>query len=201
MDPQQARQELSLIRDMIEKTRREAAVSGQFFIVIGLISLIAMLVIGMLGKFRLEHLLLPVLLALIVVNGVLSYFIFARERKREKVTTYAKTIYLGIWATCGLSILMVAFLFPLTRVYSYDLVPMLISLIFGIAVFSTGVIFGERRIQWCGSIWWVGAVILAYSPPGMLTMYIMMALILLGWVLPGLILNRRYHNREKINGA
>ena len=201
MESQEARQELQLIKDMIVKTRREAAESGLFFIVIGMISLFSMLVMVMIGKFSLERLVIPVLIAIIVLNSVLSYWIIKRERKREKVTTYAKSIYLNIWAVCGLSLLMVAFLFPLTHVYSFDLVPVIISLILGIAIYLTGVVFDEPRIQWCGSLWWIGAGIIAYSTPGMLTMYIMTALILIGWVLPGFILNRRYHIRSKINGA
>jgi uncharacterized membrane protein len=148
-----------------------------------------------------EYLILPLMVSLIGINGIFSYCIIARERKREKVTTYAKNIYLSIWAVCGLSILIAAFLFPLTRVYSYDLVPMLTSLVLGIAVFTTGVIFDEKRVQWCGSLWWIGSIFLAYTPPGMLRMYIFSALILLGWVLPGLIMNRRYRNREKANGS
>ncbi len=200
MEENHVQQELSLIKNMIEKTRREASESGLFLIIIGMITLFAMCVIDVLARMRLEYLMLPVMLSLIVINGVASYFIIANERKREKVTTYARTVYLNIWAVCGISILMIAFLFPLSGVYSNELVPMLVSIIMGIAIYLTGVVFEDLRIRWCGIIWWAGAGILAYASPEMPKMYIFMALVLLGWVVPGVIMNYRY-TRGKANGS
>lgn len=201
MDSQQARQDLFLIRDMIEKTRREAAESGLFFIVIGIVTFIAILAEYLLEALGMVYLVPPLLLALIVINGILAYGIISREKKREKVTTYTRTVYIRIWSACGLSILMAAYLFPLTHVYSWDLVPVLVSLLIGVAVFSTGVVFEERHIQWCGAGWWIAACIMAYSPSGMLKMAVMLTMIALGWVLPGLILRAGRQKRGAASGA
>ena len=186
---------------MIEKTRRETAESGHLFIFIGVFSFIATFVIGMLEEYQLYHLVLPILIITLLISGIIGYFTVSKEGKIEKVKTYSKTIYLNMWYACGIPGILIMFLFPLTNVYPYYLVPIFASLIMGIAIFLTGVVFEIRSIKCCGLIWWAGACFLAYAEKGMPRVIIMMGLILIGWIMPGFILNNIYKNRSKENGS
>ncbi len=198
MNHDQIQKEISIIKSMIEKTRRETAESGHLFIFIGIFSAIMVFVLGILGIYHLHHLNLPVLIILAVVNGIIGYYVAAKEGKTEKVKTYAKSLFYSIWFACSIPLIMMTFLFPFLKVYPFHAIPVLVSLIFGIALFLTGAVYELRFMIWFSLVWWGGACIMALntSPYGFL---IMIALILIGWVLPGFILNKKYKNRSKEN--
>jgi len=198
MDHNQIQQEISIIKSMIEKTRRETAESGHFLILIGIVSAVGTFAIGMFELFNLNQLDLPALIVMLLINGLIGYLVVANEEKKAK--SYTKTILYNVWFACSIPIIMIVFLFPLTKVYSFQLVPILISLIMGIIIFSAGVIYELRYIQWCSIVWWGGACLMAYIE-SQYKFLIMIAMILFGFVLPGIIFNRQYKNGSKNNEA
>ena len=92
------------------------------------------------------------------------------------------------------------FLFPFLNVYTFRALGTLASLILGIAVFMTGVIYEMRFIVWYSSAWWIGAILMAISDSPY-RFLIMIAVIIIGWVLPGFIINKKYKNGSKSNEA
>ena len=56
MDQAQAHLDLTTIREAIEKTRRDTAESGKFFIAIGLLCILFTLAIGLLEHYQLSQL-------------------------------------------------------------------------------------------------------------------------------------------------
>lgn len=198
MNHNQIQQEISIIKSMIEKTRRETAESGHFLILIGIVSAIGTFAMGILELFNRNYLDLPILILMTLVNGFIGYLVASKAEKRVK--TYTKTILYNVWFSCAIPALMIVFLFPLTKVYSFRLVPTLISLIMGIMVFSAGVIYELRYIRWCSVVWWGGACLMAYIE-SKYQFLIMIAMIILGFILPGVIFNRHYKNGSKKNEA
>ncbi len=198
MNQDQIQQELSVIKKMIEKTKRETAESGLFFIALGIFAAVATFAVGMLEFYNLNHLVLPALILATVGSGVIGYLTLTKKEKVEKVKSYPKTIFYGVFFACGISIILLVFLFPLLKVYPWSLIPPLTSMIMGIALFSAGVIFELRNIQWCSIVWWAGALVLALTE-GQFRFLIMIAIILLGWVLPGFMLNRQYKKQAGKN--
>ena len=195
MDNNQLQQEISIIKEMIEKTKRETANSGHLLIFIGVFSAIVTTWIGLLEVFSLQTYFIPSIIFMAVVNGIAGYFIIRKEEKNEKVKDYTKTIFWNVWIVCGFSALIMVFLFPFLNVYSFKAVPVITSVIMGIALFLSGVIFEMNIIKICSLIWWLAAFLLALieSQYGFL---IVVIVIILGWILPGLYLNRQYKNRD-----
>ena len=198
MTQQDIQKEISIIREMVEKTRREAAENGHFFIAIGIFSVFTTVLMGVLESFSLDNLILPVLVMATIISGFIGYFTISRQERQEKVKSYSKTICYNILFGCGMVAIMIVFLFPLLKYYSWELTPVLVSLILGVMVYSTGVIFELRFIQWCGSTWWLGAIVMALVKgqrwPSISTMVLC---IIIGFILPGYYLNRNYKNRSK----
>lgn len=198
MNNNQIQQEISIIKSMIEKTRREAAESGHFFIAIGIFSAVTTFAIGLLEFYNLNHLVLPTLIIAVIACGVIGYLTVTMKEKKEKVKSYPKAIFYNMMFACGIPALMIIFLFPLLKVYPWNLVPPLLSLIMGIVIFSAGVIFELRYIQWCSIAWWAGACIMALTQ-SQFRFLIMIVIIIFGWLLPGFILNKQYKNRINKN--
>lgn len=200
MNHTQIQQEIAIIKAMIEKTKRETAESGLFLILIGVVGVIGTLAIGILELRQLNYLDLPILILITLVNGLLGYLLVTRAERREKVKSYAKTILYRVWSSCAIPALLIVFLFPLTKVYPFRLVPTLVSVIMGIIVFTGGVIYELRYVQWCSVIWWLGAILMAYIE-SQYRFLIMVGMILFGFILPGILFNQPYKNRSRENAS
>ena len=200
MDQTQAQKNLQIIKDMIEKTKKETAESGYFFIFIGIFAMIMTYIISLLSRFHLPHLIIPAMIFMLVGSGIIGYLTINRKEKRDEIKSYPKTISYSVWFACSVSIILTTFVFPFINLYPFDLVPVFASLFIGVAVFSTGVIFEFRAIILCSISWWAGAVLMAYVNASW-EVYIMLAVIFLGWILPGLILNKKYRSREIVHEA
>jgi len=188
-------EQLGIIRSMIEQSRHETAESGHFFIWMGVLSAIAALVIRALEGALLGHLIIPVLAVTALSNGVLGYVLIARRRRAARARSYPGTVYSGVWLACGMVALMIVFLLPHLHAIPWELVPVLVSLVVGIGVFSSGVIFEARVVTWSSLAWWGGAIVMSQLHGGDRA-YVMAAVILLGWVLPGVVLNRNYRRQR-----
>jgi hypothetical protein len=195
MTGDQVQEQLSIIRTMVEKSRRETAESGAFLIWLGVIGIVTVFAIRGLELSGLSHLTIPFLALVLVVNGVVGYFTVTRRQKRARARSYPATICYTVWLACGVSIVIVAFVLPSLGAYPWNLVPVLAALFMGIGVFSTGAIFEVPAITWSSLAWWGGAVAMAVieGPPRAI---VMASAILLGMILPGAILNRRYRERR-----
>ena len=195
MNGEQVEHDIRIIREMIDRTRRETADTGPYLMAIGVFSLIMMLVMAFLPKWGMPHLTLPALFIMFFGNGIIGFLIVRRWEKNERVESYAKTIFLNMWLACGIVTPIIIFLFPLTGVYSYRLVPVICMLIMGIGFFVTGTVY-ELRYFWIFSLmWWGGACLMAYTD-GMFRLVIMSVVILAGFILPGYLLNRVYSTRS-----
>lgn len=197
MNPIQVQEELSIIKQMIEKTRRETAESGHFLIFVGISSIFFTLFLAAMNKiFHLGYLSIAILAVALIINGVIGYFTTVKEAKKEHVTTYPKIILGHVWGAIGLPALMAVFVLPFLKVYPFSALPVVCAMLMGIPIYITGAIYELPFIKWCSLAWWGGALGMAFVR-GMPRAFIMVAVIFLGWILPGLIMNRRYKNRSK----
>ncbi len=192
MDQNNVQQEIAIVKQMIEKSRRETAESGNLFIVLGLLCSMFPWAFAMLTKDN-SKLIMPCIIVFISICVIVGVIISAREEKKEKVKTYAKAIHEQLWVVCGTACIMVSFFSPMFDALPYSAVPIFVSLLLGIMVFQTGIIYELKSISGFGLLWWGGAVIMAIEPKG--TLLVLTVLFLGGWVLPGLILKKNYSDR------
>lgn len=192
MEQQKIEQDISIIKDMIEKTRRETAESGNFFIFIGYFCIATTLLMYFLeNKWE-----LPILVGMVFVGAFIGYWTLGRESKNEKVQTYAKTVFVNLWQACGIMCLMAIFLFPFLGVYSFHAVPVLTCLIMGVGLLTTGAIYDFGFVKWCSLAWWIGALLISLFEMELTRVLIMAAVIAAGFVLPGIIFNRKFKTRS-----
>lgn len=199
MTQDQMQQEISIIKNVIEKTRAEAADSGLLFMFIG-IGCIAYVLIIMFMQYIRSDLVLPVMIGLSVIFGIIGFLIFNRKEKKEKVKSYPKNVAHTIVVTCCLPGILTGFVFPLTNVYPFHISPIFMAIFFGIMQFSISVVYEIRYLLWAGLASWAGACVMAYSHGwiGGLTMII---ILIIGFVIPGFMLNKQYKNRREEHGA
>lgn len=200
MTQEQIENSIAVIKSMIERSRRETAESGHFFIAMGIFAMIMTIAVSFLEMSSRSELVIPAFIFMLAAGGFIGWFTVSRRSSSAGAVSYHRKLVYSIWSACSVPALMILFLFPLLGVYTWDLVPVFITLIFGIAVCASGIIFEVKALVWCSFAWWAGSAGLALIPAPH-RLYVMLAAIFLGWVVPGWILNRRYRRGSQHDAA
>lgn len=196
MQAEEARNQLLVVRRMVEKAQRETAQSGHFFIWLGVVALATVIAMDRLEALGTGRLAPTVLAVATVACGVIGYLIVTRSFARPGARSYAESVCYGIWFACGVSAVIAVLLLPSLGAYSWSLAPVLASLFMGVGLMSSGIVLETPILAWCSMAWWAGAVAMAFLE-GTPKAVVMMAAIALGWILPGVVLNR---TRARVRG-
>ena len=195
MDEQQARDEIRLIKEMVEKTRKATAESGSLFIFWGFLIIVAIIAMYVLAYFHKFHWIWVNWIACAVIGWGYSALYGIRQERTQKTRTYAQMAAKHLSIACGAAYLMAAFVFPLLKLYSYNAIGILVAFISGILIFVMGGIYEWNLLKWCGLLWWLGAVGMTFVPGDYRTLCLI-PLIILGYLVPGLILRSRYKKEQ-----
>ncbi len=195
MDEQQAREEIHLIKEMVEKTRKTTAESGTLFIFWGFLIIVAIIAMYVLAYFHKFHWIWANWIACAVIGwGYSTYYGIRRERS-QKTKTYAQMTVQHLSIACGVGYLFAAFVFPSLKVYSYSVIGILVAFISGILIFVLGGIYEWNLLKWCGLLWWLGAVGMIFVPNDYRGLCII-PLIIFGYLVPGFILRSKYKREQ-----
>ena len=196
MSDPQFHEEMSIIRKMIERTRQETFESGYLFVVPGIIWLAAVIVMGTLELTGHGQLVRSwgwiVTAVLILVSASIGFW----EGRKEQAKTYTKHLFGQLWGACGIVIILTGFLAPHMNTYT----PVAPLMIIGIGFYLTGVIYELPLVQASGVIWWGGMSVLGFVS-GPVRLPIWVGVIFLGFILPGIVMNRQYRKRGIKHGA
>jgi len=201
MEYQRIQQELSIIKNMIEKTKKDAAESGSVFLFFGIAGIVYVLVVTIMEELHFFSWVLPAMISMTVLCGIAGYFVFAREDRKEKMTTWPKKINRTILFVCSMAMIITGFVFPLTKVYSWQLSPVFAALLFGIMLFTSGALYEFPFFYLSGLVSWTGACVMAYTlhsrfPVRGVTMIV---ILICGFIVPAVILNKKYKSRSLDN--
>ncbi len=189
MTTEQMRQDLSVIKTMIEKTKKDVAESGSIFIFIGIGAIVFILAVILAGMFF-NQLVIHTMIGLTAFMAIIGYFVVGRKEQKEKVKYYPKIVAHTIIVTCCVPGVLTGLIFPLTKVYSFHLAPLFAAIMFGIMQISLSVVYEIRYLLWAGLVSWIGACIIAYFP-GYVSAATMIAILIIGFIIPGIILNKK----------
>lgn len=158
MTEDQAREDIRIIQAMLAKTKAATADSGTIFLLWGGLITAAMaidLVLSLNGLYRWIWL---VWLTAGLAGWVASILYGVRRGRRERVTSYVQTAAIHLYIGSGVGFLLVCFVFPMLKAYSYEQIPILFSAVAGILFFVMGGIFEGPLLRWLGLLWWLGGV-------------------------------------------
>jgi len=194
MEARQAQEDIRLIKEMIEKTKKTAAKSGTYFILWTIIPILAIL-----GMYILHHLknyqwIWLNWVVFTTVGIIITVILLIRRESKENVKTYVQIAIFSIWKACGFAFILLGFIFPWVGLYSYQTISVMVSVIAGIGVYATGGITEWNLLKWCGALWWFGALLMVMVDYQYRTLLII-PLLVFGYLLPGIILNRNYRQK------
>jgi len=197
MNEPDVREELRIIRAMVEKTRRSTAETGGLFVFWGGLIIAALGGTMILEHFKQYRWIWLFWTAVVVLGWGYSLFYGLKRSRAKTAKTYAEmaTRHLGI--ACGSGFLLACFALPLLKIYPTDVIPVVFSLIAGIFFFVFGGIQEWPLFLWIGAAWWAGSIGLAMVPP-QIRNPAFLGLFVAGYFVPSLLVWLKYRREQRV---
>ncbi|MCJ7588792.1 MAG: hypothetical protein MUQ00_12965 [Candidatus Aminicenantes bacterium] len=158
MNEQQAREDIQIIKAMLDKTRKATSESGTLFIVWGCLITLALIGNYVLVYFKKYHWEWLVWAAVTAAGWIFSAVYGYRKDRRAPVKTYIQIVGRHLYIACGAGFLLAGLILPRLGAYSYEAISILVAAVTGILFFVMGGLFEWALLKWFGLAWWAGAV-------------------------------------------
>jgi hypothetical protein len=185
-----AEAELSMIKKIMEDSRRVNIDNGIHYIFWGVLVTIALLVnyAMLLTKTYINYIGL-IWFVLMTSGAVIDGIIGRRQSKNSPVHTITSKMLGSLWLASGIAMFMYGFLGIVTKAYDPIFICPIIATTLGISFFTSGTI---QQINWLRNLsfgWWLGAAYM-FIFPSVHTLLIFAVMIICFQLIPGIILNR-----------
>lgn len=195
MDQNQIQNDISIIKNMIERTRQQTAESGSLFIIIGVLWLFVPILLVILERNQLADYWWPVFIGGLVITLIIAVFIGIRENKKSLPATYSQKIFSQLWIAVGSICIITGVIFPIAGVYPVHYISVITWPVLAIGIYLSGVIYEIAAIRWLSISWLIGAVLMAFITIPV-HVYIAVLTLFFGFVLPGIMFSRQYKKRS-----
>jgi hypothetical protein len=191
MEKQQAELEISMIKKIMEDSRRIVVDDGIGYIFWGIL-----IFVGMISSYFVvltKQYSYTIWIWVILIGGgwaytIISYFL---KDSKKQARTLAGKILGGLWVSTGISMTLIGFVGPLSHsIGGYTITPV-ISIILGIAYFVSGIVYGQGWVRNLAVGWWAGAVVMFFWP-GIQMFLIFAAMMLFLQIIPGVIMYSKF---------
>ena len=200
MNKVKANEEIRFIKEMIERTREITAGSWMFLLVWGIVAILGVIGMYILVFFE-TYIWIWLNWVVFVGIGVIFTIVYgAKLERRAGVKSYAHSTTAHLSRACGVGFILVGFIFPLLKLYTWGPIPVFISLIAGIFVFTQGGIYDWNLLKWCGLIWWIGALGMVFIHENYRALFFI-PLLLIGYIMPALVLRSMYRKQSEKNAS
>jgi hypothetical protein len=185
-----AREDLEMIRRLMEDGRREVVDRGKHFIIWGVISAVgaALTYAFVVAEGAIYPQPALVWSGLLVAGWSASAWVGWRDGRSPRVKTLARRLMTGVWVASAISLTLLGLAGIWGGILSHVALPGVMSAVVGAPVLVTMVLTGERWLGLVAGGWWLGgAVMLFLSGPYSLLLMAAMSVLLLA--VPGVVLN------------
>ena len=195
MNEQQAREDIRIIKAMLDKTRKATSESGTLFIVWGFLITLALIGNYALAYFENNRWGWLVWIVVTAAGGIYSAVYGYRKDRRAPVKTYIQIVGRHLYEACGAGFVLVAIILPLLGAYSHEAITILWAVVMGILFFVMGGLFEWSLLKWFGLAWWVGAVGLTLVKGNNRTL-LYTVLFIACYLVPAFILRAKYRKEQ-----
>lgn len=201
MDTKQAEQELSVIRTIMEDSRKIIVDTGKHYIFWGVLVSAALFInYGMLlynisGQYQ-----GMMWFILMTLGWITAAIIEKKEEKRRKVQTFAGKLLGSLWIASGISMMIFGFVGTASHAYNPVFICPIISTLLGVSYYTSGAIQSLKWLQFLSLGWWIGAAAL-FVFPSIHTLLIFGLMMLAFQTVPGIILYKRWKRESIIPGS
>jgi len=201
MTQENIEQDLQYIKQALENNRKMFADNGIFYILWGAMAVSGTVISYLLIHLDLFHINPYFWLGYISLFFVIQQFIDKKHGPKQHVVTFAWKLFGAVWIVCGVTISLLSIM-----VFTTNLIPVtvflgVISGIFGIAYYLSGIINDIKFLKKLTYAWWLGMIILISWEHLFDLYYIAMFFageLLFLQVIPGIIIYKKWkHNHVR----
>ncbi len=186
---------LRLINEMISKAKSSYVTTGAASMVWG--ALIVFCSLSTWFQIHFNNFFVVDIWSLTLVAVVFQVYFSVKERKQRKFVSHDETITTYVWSAFGICIFLLSF-YNSKFGNSGQSVSSLFMLLYGIPTFITGGVYRYKPMIVGGIICW-GLCIISMFTDSATDMLLMAASGLFAWLIPGIILWRRYQKKRVAN--
>jgi hypothetical protein len=181
---------LQLIESMINRAKNNFSESGTLYLIWGIVIFVCSLsqFIGI-HFFNYESIGYVWLLTWLVV--IYQVFFLSKKAKKEKAKTYTADILKYVWICFAACLFMLIFILQFQHAFS-SITPGILVL-YGVPTFLSGAILKFRSLVIGGICCWALSVGAVFVPLDFQSLFICAA-VLVAWIIPGLLLRKRYQS-------
>jgi hypothetical protein len=198
MDSRQAETDLSVIKTIMEDSRKIAIANGIYYILWGILVSVALVVTYLLILNHLTGQNIGITwLAAILAGWIATIIISKRINSTRRVRTFAGKILGALWIGSGIAMTIFGFVGTMSHAYDGIFICPINATVLGAAYFASGIIQSQSWIRNLSFGWWAGAVLL-FIFPSIHTLLIFAFMMTVFQTIPGVIL---YRQRKKYESA
>jgi hypothetical protein len=191
MEKQKAELEISMIKQIMDDSKKIVVDDGKGYIIWGVL-----IVIGLLGTYflilsKLYNYIGWLWIVSIGAGWIYTILVNAFKDHKKKARTFAGKILGALWFSCGISMTLLGFVGTGTGSYGAYTISPLMAVVLGVAYFVTGVIYGLPWVRNLSIGWWIGAVV-TFIWTGMYSLLVFAAMMIVLQIIPGIILYSKF---------
>jgi len=189
MDPERAREDMEMIRRMMEESRRVVTTGRHHYVAWGTLITAALLLTWTAATGRTSLPVGWVWAGAVALGWAFSAWAVVRWDRRAPVSNLAGRTMGGLWIGTGVCLTLVGFLGPASGQMGGSALLGTIAAVLGATTLATAAIQGSTRTGAIAAGWWVGSAVL-FLWPGRHALLVAAALMVVLHLLPGLLLFR-----------
>ncbi len=191
MNDQNAEQNLQFIREMIEKTKKGTANQWKFLYLWGLAVILAVTGMNFLILIKQPRYIWINWMAIMGIAVIIQILLVKKEINTCEVKTYTQNAITYLSFSSGIAYVLAGFVFPILKIYNFGVIPIIVSIITGVLLFTIGGIVNWSYLKWSGVLWFISSVIMIYLDSRYRTL-VFVPLIIQSYLIPAYILKREY---------
>ena len=175
-------QQLEMIQQMIQATRKKAMDTGDIFILWGVLELVVLGLAQLFDPPILHYIGFP----LFVLGIGLTVYLVKRRKRKTRIRTFVDKFVSATWFGCVSAIAVAALMSHLSPNFENPEIMFIVCLIVGIGLMISGSAYQWRVLSGVGFLWWIGAVLVQVMPSEYIG--VISALLLgFGMIVPGIV--------------
>jgi len=190
-----AKENLQFIKEMIENTKKNTASQWKYFFLWGIAVILGVVGMNILAFFKAYEYIGINWITIMGLAVFIQFLIVREEIKNTGVKTFAQNAIGYLSFSAGIGYMLLGFVFPLLKLYSYGIIPILIAVITGILLFSFGGILEWNYLKWSGLLWFLSSVIMVLVHWHFISLFFI-PLIIQSYLIPAHILRKNYLNND-----
>jgi len=199
METQQVQSEISVIKKIMEDSRRINVNNGIHFIFWGILVTVCLIInYGLLlTKTAVPYVGLIWFIAM-TAGGIIDGWLGRRQQNKSPAITFTGKLLGSLWFASGIAMFIYGFVGIVSKAYNPIFICPIIAVSLGISYFTSGAIQQVKWLQYIAVCWWVGGILL-FIFPTIHTLLFFAIMVILLQIIPGIILMKKAKQEIKLN--